>query len=213
MTEAAPNVRRPRTDESRLWDIMFGISGGQAFLVALELGLFPLLGEKPSTVAEVATELRLAERSAETLLILCTSLGSLERRGEQFALTPLAEDYLLPDSPTYFGGFMEGAMIQQDLLTSYPSVKRAVLENHAQAYGGEELFDSHQQELELARRFTMMMHGPSMACALAWPEELDLSKNRLMIVSESDAPCSASVPQALHELSQPVPWSSKPLSV
>ena len=95
--------------------------------------------------------------------------------------SPLAEDYLLPESPTYFGGFMEAAMIQQDLLTSYPTVKKAVLENQAQVYGGKEVFDSHQQELELARRFTMMMHGHSMACALAWPEKLDLSKNRLMI--------------------------------
>ena len=179
MTEAAAsNVRRPRTDESRLWGIMLGISGGQAFLVALELGLFPLLGEKPSSIAEVATKLRLAERSAETLLILCTSLGVLERRGEQFALTPLAEDYLLPERPTYFGGFMEAAMIQHNLLTSYPTVRKAFLENQAQV---EEVFESHQQEPDLARGFTMMMHGHSMAAALAWPDKLDLSKSRLMI--------------------------------
>ena len=68
MTEAAAsNVRRPRTDESRLFGIMSGIYGGQAFLVALELGLFPLLGEKPRSAADVATKLRLAERSADHL--------------------------------------------------------------------------------------------------------------------------------------------------
>ena len=109
---AAPDVRRPRTDERRLWEIMFGVFGGQAFLVALDLNLFTLLGERPRSVAEVASALRLAERAAETLLILCTSLGLLERRGERFALTPLAEDYLVPGRPAYFGDFLRGAMIQ-----------------------------------------------------------------------------------------------------
>ena len=178
---AAPDVRRPRTDERRLWEIMFGVWGGQAFLVALDLELFTLLGERPRSVAEVASTLRLAERAAETLLILCTSRGLLERRGERFALTPLAEDYLVPGRPTYFGDFLRGAMIQQPLLSSYPTVKTAVQENRSQVYGGDALFDSHEQELEMARGFTMMMHGHSMAAALAWPEQLELSKSRLMI--------------------------------
>ena len=176
-----PQVRRPRTDERRLWEIMFGVYGGQAFLVALDLKLFPLLAEKPRTVGEVAAKLRLAERSAETLLILCTSLDLLERRSERFALTPLAEDYLLPESATYFSGFLEGAMIRQPLLASYATVKKAVLENRSQVYGGNALFKSHEEELALARGFTMMMHGHSMAAALAWPEHVDLSKNRLMV--------------------------------
>jgi hypothetical protein len=33
---AAPDVRRPRTDERRLWEIMFGVFGGQAFLPAFQ---------------------------------------------------------------------------------------------------------------------------------------------------------------------------------
>ena len=181
MTVTAAPGHRPRSDERRLWEIIFGVVGGQAFCVALDLKLFPLLAGTPRTVAEVAVTLGLAERSAETLLILCTSLGLLERRGERFALTPLAEDYLLPESATYFGGFMEGGMIQQPLLTSYPTMKKAVLENRSQVYGGNALFQSHDEQLALARGFTMMMHGHSMAAALAWPERLDLSKNRLMI--------------------------------
>ena len=72
-------------------------------------------------------------------------------------------------------------MIQQPLLTSYPTMKKAVLENRSQVYGGNALFQSHEEQLALARGFTMMMHGHSMAAALAWPERLDLSKNRLMI--------------------------------
>ena len=180
-TSSSPPVRRPRSDERRLWDIMLRIYGGQAVAVALELKLFPLLAPSPLTVAEVAGKLRLAERVAETLLILCTSLDLLERRGDQFALTPLAEDYLLPESPTYFGGFLEGALIRQPHLSAFDTMKRAVLENRAQVYEGDDLFESHEQELEMARDFTMMMHGHSMAAALAWPERIDLSESRLMI--------------------------------
>ena len=44
---ATPDVRHPRTDERRLWEIMFGVFGGQACLVAFDLNLFTLLGKRP----------------------------------------------------------------------------------------------------------------------------------------------------------------------
>lgn len=56
MTGTTPaEIRRPRTDERCLWDIMCRVYGGQAFFVALELKLFPLLAEEPRTVNRART--------------------------------------------------------------------------------------------------------------------------------------------------------------
>ena len=176
-----PEIPRPASDEGRLWDIICGVLGGQAFCVALDLQMFPWLAGQPSTVAEVAEQFSLDERAAEALLIVCTTQGVLERQGEKFALTQLATDYLLPESPTYFGLFMEGSLTHDPLLTSFESVRKAVLENRSQIYGGDTLFESHEQKDAAARGFTMLMHGHSIAPALAWPERFELSETRLMI--------------------------------
>jgi hypothetical protein len=76
---------------------------------------------------------------------------------------------------------MEGSLVQQSLLTSFESVKRAVLENRSQIYDGDTLFESHEREDSEVRGFTTIMHWHSMAPALAWPEHFDLSQHRLMI--------------------------------
>ncbi|MEM7021670.1 MAG: methyltransferase dimerization domain-containing protein, partial [Pseudomonadota bacterium] len=180
MTEP-PKITRPRSDERRFIDLQMGVFGGQAFLVAFDIGLFPLVAEAPRTIAEVAREKGLAERSAEALLLLCTSLDLLEKRGDRFVLTPLAEDYLLPESPTYYGDFLRAAVIAQPELTSYPSVKRAILENRSQIYDGDKLFEAHEQQAARAREFTLMMHGHSIAPALTWPNNIDLSETHQMI--------------------------------
>ncbi len=54
-------------------------------------------------------------------------------------------------------------------------------ENRSQVYGGDALIESLEQELEMARGFTMMMHGLSMAAAWAWPVQLVVWKSRVMI--------------------------------
>lgn len=182
MTKAdSLRLPRPTTDERRLWDIIGGVLGGQGFLVALDLKLFPWLAERPATIEEVADQFRLDRRAAETLLILCTTLGALERRGERFEVTQLTCDYLLPNSPVYFGGFMEGSLAQQSTLTSFESVRKAFVENRSQIYDGDTLFESHELDDEAVRGFTTIMHWHSMAPALAWPELFDLSEIRRMI--------------------------------
>jgi hypothetical protein len=65
--------------------------------------LFELLSERPLTLDELCAAKRLARRPAETLLALCASIGLLAKKEERFLLTPLAEDYMLPSSPTYYG--------------------------------------------------------------------------------------------------------------
>jgi len=161
-------------------DIVFGISGYPAILVAHELKLYPLLVERPRTIHEVCDALGIKLRPAEALVSVNAALGLLEESDGRYSLSAVAEDYLLESSPTYFGGYFD-MMIRNYPVYSFESLKAAVLTDAPQFYGGEEVFRSHQERDDRVRTYTRAMHGTSMAAALAWPEHVDLSGHHRML--------------------------------
>ncbi len=171
---------RPRSDDRRVNDIVFGIIGLPAVLVAHDLGLYPLLAGGPRPLEEICGALGLARRPAEALLAVSASLGLVRLDAGCYALTPLAEDYLLDTSPASFTGYLD-LMIANAPLYSFESLKKAVLTDAPQAYGGGDVFKSHEARADAARVFTRGMHSRSMAPALAWPDALDLSRHRRML--------------------------------
>lgn len=176
----AASIRRARTDERRLWDLLEGILGGQAVLVAHELRLFPLLAERPRSIDEVAAALGIARRPAAALLGLCASAGLLRAGGGTYALTELAEDYLLESSPTYFGGFLDAAIASPDA-ASLVNVRKAIRTNTSPFAGGPDWPRRLREHPSFARGFIRAMHGHSMAAALAWPDAVDLSSHRELV--------------------------------
>ncbi len=175
-----PAIQRPKTDDRPIWDILAGIFGYPALLVSHDLKLFSLLAESPRTLAEVCDALRIESRPAAALLSVNASLGLVQVEDDLYSLTPLAADYLVEDSPTSFSGFLDMWIANYSLL-SVETVKKAVLTNSPQAYSGEDWVKSHEAQAELARTFTLGMHGLSMGAALTWPEAVDLSGHRLML--------------------------------
>src|SRR5262249_16815151 len=97
-----------------------------------------------------------------------------------FSLTETAEDYLLPDSPTYYGGMLD-LRLSTISLYSYESLKQAILNNGPQAYGTGDPFPTHAVDPVPAAAFTRAMHSRSVAASLAWPRLLDLSPYRTML--------------------------------
>ena len=176
-----PEVSGPRSDDRLIMDLLvFSALGASSLLVAHDLKLFSLLAEKSRTLLEICEACNIARRPAEALTGMCVSMGLLQLRDSRFALTPLAEDYLLETSPSYWGGTLEFAKANYSLY-SFESLKRAVLTNSSQVYGGKELFPSHEEQAALARTFTRMMHSFSVGPAIAWPKAVDLSDNRVML--------------------------------
>jgi hypothetical protein len=173
-------ICKPHSDDAALWDVIFGVYARPAVMLSHKLKLFPLLHEKPRTIGEVCSALKIARRPAETLLAVNASLGFVRLQDDRFRLTRLSEDYLLPESPTYFGSYFD-LIINNYSVCSFESLERAVLTDKPQVYGGAEVFQSHEQRAELARSFTRAMHSISMAPALAWPSKLNLSKHRVML--------------------------------
>jgi SAM-dependent methyltransferase len=161
-------------------DVVFGITGSLAVLVAHDLKLYPLLAERPRSLPEICDALNIAHRPAEALVSVNTALGLLRERDGHYSLTSVAEEYLLEGSSTYFGGYFD-MIIQNYAVYSFESLKRAVLTDAPQLYDGEEVFSSHHERADRVRTYTRAIHGTSMAAALAWPKRVDLSGHRRML--------------------------------
>ncbi len=75
--------------------------------VAHELEIFSRLsGSDGMNPAELAKALDIHERPSEVLLTACAALGLLEKRGERYKNTRLAEEYLVRGKRYYFGGLI-----------------------------------------------------------------------------------------------------------
>ncbi|WP_041840711.1 methyltransferase [Actinoplanes friuliensis] len=88
-----------------LMDLVTGFWSFKTFAAAVELDLFSRLADgRALTVAEAEQELGLPERPADLLLTACASLGLLERAGDGYRNSALAEEFLVRGRPYYFGG-------------------------------------------------------------------------------------------------------------
>jgi len=179
--EKGVKIRKPRTDDRLPWNIVTAIQGTPAVFVAYQLKLYSLLADKPSSLEEICKAKELKRRPAEAILAVTTSLGITRLRQGRYSLTPAGEDYFIESSPTYCGALLD-LTIDHYSLYSIESLKRAVMTDAPQAYGGgAEMFKSHEEQHELARKFTRTMHSASMAPATAWPGKVGLSKHRIML--------------------------------
>ena len=142
--------------------------------------IFPLLEHSPKTLAEIREATGLGGPT-EGLLAMSVSLGFLDFMDGRYRLTPLAEDYLLPNSPTYFGAQFDWNLAHPQILSLDRLGRAVATDKPAALEPGEEMFAAHEDDADAARQFTRAMHSASMAPALAWPEKLDLSPYRLML--------------------------------
>jgi len=165
--------RTPRTDDRSLWAIPFAVYGYPVLLIAHKLKLFSLLGEKPRTLEEVCGAVKIHARPAQALLGTAAALGFVELRDGRYALTDVAQEYLVESSPHYFGWHWALTYDTADVW-SLAALERAVLTNSPQVQAPEDKAD-------MFRRFTRAMHSISMAASSAWPQAVDLSKHRLML--------------------------------
>ncbi|MFD9004807.1 methyltransferase [Streptomyces sp. NPDC059582] len=74
---------------------------------AVTLGVFGALADGPADAGQVAGSTGLHHRMAGDFLDALAGLGLLERTGGRYRNSPLAQSYLVPDSTSYLGGFVE----------------------------------------------------------------------------------------------------------
>lgn len=178
--EKITNIQLPTVDDRSLWDVIFAIYGYPALLLAHRLKIFSTLAKNSCTLSEICNTLNLKPRPVEAILTTATALGFLSLHEERYRLTPVTEVYLLENSPNYFGFFWD-MMIDNYQASSIASLEEAILTDKPQVYGGNNLFKTHEEQIELLRRFTAGMHSISITSALVWPTIIDFSRHRIML--------------------------------
>jgi ubiquinone/menaquinone biosynthesis C-methylase UbiE/predicted transcriptional regulator len=174
-------IQKPRVDDSRLLNVLYGLAGGQALFVAHDLKLFKLLSKSPLSLSGICEEYNIQPRAGQAMLSMLASQGFIRLTEEKcYALTELSEDYLLEKSSTYFGSILDRGW-QVSEIYSFESFKKALKSNTAQVYDGEDLFESNEKKVEFAKGFTRSMHSKSMGPASTWPSVIDLSENRSIL--------------------------------
>jgi hypothetical protein len=99
------------------------------------------------------------------LLAICASLGFVTFAQGRYTLTAVAEDYLLESSPTFFGGILD-VFIDNAPTFSVETITKAVQTDQPQVYGGSDWTKKHEEQAELARKFTRGITAP------AWRQRL-----------------------------------------
>ena len=157
-------------DDRLLWDTWLRAYHFPALTVADEIGLFARLEERPQSCAEVARGLSLSPRAAEALLGTMAALGFLEQRDGRFTNSPEASAFLVPSSPTYWGGMLR---FSREVAVSHATLKDALLKDRPRDGSMDAMWTSHEMAPDRAAAFTAAMHSRSVHLADALARRLD----------------------------------------
>lgn len=89
-----------------LIDLATGMWRTHTLTAAIETGMFQALATGAATARELADRLGVAERPAEILLTACAALGLLEQQDGRYRNSAVADHYLVPGRPDYFGDYV-----------------------------------------------------------------------------------------------------------
>ena len=146
----------------------------RALMTAHQLGIFEALRE-PKTAAEVAAQCDTHEGMTEKVLIACCAMGVVRRNGQQYTLTQLGCDTLLPESPRYIGGVLDHGESIWWALTGLPDVVRTGQRRAAPRPPDHFLSSWHQH-------WIWAMHGNAANGVGQWvARRLDLSDRNLLL--------------------------------
>ncbi len=161
--------------------LVAGVWGFKTLAVGVEFGLFTrLAGGRTVTVAEAAAEFGLDERPADLLLSASASLGLLERAGDGYRNSALAEQFLVEGRPYYFGAQVR----YSDLRTYLPwhRVGEALRGNRPLTWDPQQqdsLFDT--TDPELVAQFWDAMFATSRFTARALADAYDFGAHRRLL--------------------------------
>lgn len=152
------------TDPAPILDLIEAFRRSKTMFAAVSLGIFD--GRRPRGAA------------MDRLLDACVALGLLDKRGEEYFNTPVADEYLRRSSPRTLSGYIRYS--NAALYPLWRHLEDAVLEGGnrwKQTFGEERALFSHLFKTEESKRdFLMGMHGFGMLSSPAVVAAFDLSR-------------------------------------
>ncbi len=96
----------------KIMQLGFGFWGSKVLLTAVELGLFSVLADGPTTAEDLRKKLGLHPRSARDFFDALVALGMLDRQGDRYANAPETDFFLDRKKPSYIGGILEMSSVR-----------------------------------------------------------------------------------------------------
>lgn len=96
----------PPVTPDRIMQISGAAWASRALATALELRVFELVRSGRSSVPQLVEAIGASERGLRMLTDALVALGFLTRNGVEFGLPPDVAEFLIPDTPHYFGGLI-----------------------------------------------------------------------------------------------------------
>ncbi|MGA4850153.1 methyltransferase [Streptomyces sp. G5(2025)] len=107
MTTTEDPQTAPVVDPGPLIRLTIADCAAKVLHSAVTLGVFGALAKSPADAAELARRTGTHHRMVPDFLDALVGLGLLERTEGRYRNSPLARAYLVPDSSSYLGGFVE----------------------------------------------------------------------------------------------------------
>jgi 3-hydroxy-5-methyl-1-naphthoate 3-O-methyltransferase len=164
-----------------LMQLSTGFWASKTLAAAHELDVFTRLSAVGGlTIDEAARELGIEQRPAEMLLTGCAALGLLDKEGESYVNSPLAEEYLVKGKPYYFGGWVQ--MLDTRLYPGWGKLGEALRTNSPTTWDPSvqaSLFEG--EDPVMLELFWGAMHSLSTFTARVLGEAVDFSRYRRLL--------------------------------
>lgn len=143
-----------------LLDRAMAFQTAKLVLTALDIGLFDLLADQPSTAEGIRQRLGLHPRGTEHFLAALVELGLLHRDGEVYRNDDDVTDHLTTNAPASLGGFLRVA--EHTMYPAWGRLARALRTGEPQAgTGGGDLFAELYSERDTQDHFIRMAESVS----------------------------------------------------
>ena len=96
-------AEKKRVNTVRLQNLSYGHKQSAALRAAVEVGLFTCISQGASSIPDIANAAGISALNAERLAVACTSLGLVEKEGEEYRNAPDVERFLVKEKMTYIG--------------------------------------------------------------------------------------------------------------
>ena len=176
-------VEGMEADPSVVLDLIEAFRRSKTMFCAVSLGVFDLLAEGAATASAVSEKLCTHQDAMERLLEACTGLKLLQKQGDKFSNTSVAQEYLCRNSSRSMTGYI--LYSNNVLFPMWSHLEEAVREGThrwQQTFDSTgPLFSSFFPTEEKMRTFIMGMHGFGVLSSPAVTAAIDLSLFRQMV--------------------------------
>jgi acetylserotonin N-methyltransferase len=169
-------------DPTPVLDLLTAFRRSKTMFAAIALGVFDRLERGPSTLPELAADLKCDANALQSLLGGCVCLQLVTRQGDRYANTATASVYLTSAGPQRLTGYARYS--NTALWKLWGHLEDAVREGThrwPQAFGWDgPIFDHFFRTEADLREFLMGMHGQGLLSSPAVVQAFDLSRFRVL---------------------------------